>query len=129
VNLLIDSNVLLWWAFDDRRLNPATVDLLERQQHRVFVSMASLWELAIKWSIGKLQLGPAGIDALTPVIERSGFVLLPIETRHVARVAHLPWHHRYPFDRLIVARAQVEQFTIVTSDATIALYDVTTIAC
>ena len=117
--LLLDTHVLLWWQTDSGRLKKAV------RQHiagnpMVWVSAASGWEVAIKQSLGKVTLA----DSFSAVVLAGGFVELPITFRHTERVTALPAHHADPFDRMIIAQAQVEAATIVTHDRQFGAYDV-----
>lgn len=115
--LLLDTQVALWALAGHRRLPGAARRLINA--HDVFVSAASIWEIAIKASIGKLKADPAVVrDALEP----SGFEELPITGEHAARVASLPAHHRDPFDRLLVAQSLVEGLVLLTCDSQLAPY-------
>lgn len=121
MRLLIDSHALLWHVLDDPRLGPAPTAAIEAADAEVLVSLASLWEIAIKSSLGKLQ-APDDLPART---EQLGFELLPITVEHLWRVRDLPLHHRDPFDRLMIAQAQIEGLPIVTADPAFSDYDVT----
>lgn len=118
--LLIDSRVLLWHALDDARLGPAPTAAIEEGDAEVFVSTASLWEIAIKASIGKLDAP----DELPERVAEMGFELLPVSSDHAWHVRSLPLHHRDPFDRLLIAQAQLERLPIVTADPAFEAYDV-----
>ena len=119
MNLLLDTHILLWCLGDSPRL-PNTVRHAVDHADRVFVSIASAWELAIKAAQGKLEYPPS----LEPAIEESGYLPLLIGFAHVERVRSLPLHHGDPFDRMLVAQAQVEGLTLVTKDTWCAAYDV-----
>jgi len=96
--------------------------LIEDEKNRKFISVASLWEIAIKFSIGKLSLS-APFDQLIPQqLSLNGFELLPIEIAHLATVAALPFHHRDPFDRLLIAQAMTEKIPVVSSDSAFDAY-------
>jgi PIN domain nuclease of toxin-antitoxin system len=99
-------------------------EALEDGANLVSVSAASLWELAIKQSLGKLRAP----DDLFATVDRTGFAMLDVTARHAIAVAHLPFHHRDPFDRLLVAQAQLEGLTIVTRDRRLPKYDVPVLA-
>ena len=108
---LADTHVVLWsWHDDDRLRTGHKVVLLSGAQ--VFVSMASVWEMTIKASQGKLRT----VEDIGGSLKRSGFELLPIELRHMEALRHLPRHHGDPFDRLLIAQAQLEKLTILTAD-------------
>lgn len=114
---LLDTQVALWALAGNRRLPREARRVIE--DHEVFVSAASIWEIAIKVSIGKLDADPAAVQqALAP----SGFDQLPVTGEHAAQVALLPGHHRDPFDRLLVAQSIVETLVLLTTDAQLAPY-------
>ena len=124
MRLLLDSHTLLWWWEDDRpRLGPQTQALIADAANEVFVSAATIWELAIKRATGKLQT-PADLEA---AVRLSGFIELPITFQHAERAGGLPLLHRDPFDRMLVAQAQAESLTLITGDASIARYAVPTL--
>lgn len=118
--LLVDSHVLLWHVLDDPRLGPEPTAAIEADDAEVLVSVASLWEIAIKAGLGKLEAP----DDLPERIEQLGFELLPITPEHAWRVRTLPSHHRDPFDRLLIAQAEVERLPIVTADPEFGAYGV-----
>jgi PIN domain nuclease of toxin-antitoxin system len=118
LKLLLDTQVYLWFLADSRRLSREARRVLDRAEE-VFVSAASVWESAIKVSIGKLRLD---VRELVTHIEASGFRALPVTAEHAARVALLPTHHRDPFDRLLVAQAIHETMRLLTADATLVRY-------
>lgn len=119
MRLLVDTNALLWLLDDDARLGTDARQLVTGADD-VAVSVASLWEIAIKVSLHKL----AAIPDLGTTIEHYGLVRLDITDDHLAVLQDLPHLHGDPFDRLIVAQAMVERRTIVTSDETLSAYDV-----
>jgi len=124
MRLLLDAHVWLWWLTDPARLNSAAIDLMTDRSHHLYLSAATVWEVVIKHSLGKLDL-PSAPDRLIPAaMAEDGLVGLPIEHPHVLRVGHLPPHHRDPFDRVLVAQAQVEGLTLLTADPQLAAYDV-----
>lgn len=117
--LLLDTQALLWWDLNDPRLAGAARAAIE-QSEAVYVSAASAWEITIKTALGKLT----GIRSPSTVIAEGGFDELPITFEQAQAVARLPPHHADPFDRLIIAAAQVEELMIVTSDTQFARYGV-----
>jgi PIN domain nuclease of toxin-antitoxin system len=123
LRLLVDSHALLWHVLDDPRLTPEPTATIEAGDAKVLVSIASLWEIAIKSALGKLEAP----DDLPQRVEELGFELLGITVEHAWAVRHLPHHHRDPFDRLLIAQAQVERLPILTADPLLAGYDVTVI--
>ena len=116
---LADTHVLLWALALDERLRPQHRDVLAAGQG-VLVSIASLWEIAIKSGLGKLRMPPG----LVEIIQASAIGFLPISVEHALHVATLPGHHGDPFDRMLVAQAQVEGLTVLTMDRNITRYDV-----
>lgn len=116
---MVDSHVLLWFVEGNRkRISPAMRERIEAVA--AMVSVASLWEIAIKSGLGKLQAP----DDLPERVEQLGFELLAVTPEHAWRVRSLPSHHRDPFDRLLIAQAQLERLPIVTADAAVDAYDV-----
>jgi PIN domain nuclease of toxin-antitoxin system len=122
--LLLDTHALIWWLLDDVSLSPTARGALTMPENQVFVSAVSIGEIAIKLSINKLPL-PEELDHdLLDVIAATGFTPLPVTLEHAYAIRHLPWHHRDPFDRLLIAQSQVERLTIVTNDRMIGRYSV-----
>ncbi len=121
MKLLLDTQLLLWAASEPARLKAATRRLLEDPRHELLFSAASIWEVSIKASLGR-----SDFDADPRVLRRglldNGYAELPVTGAHAAAVLDLPPHHRDPFDRLLVAQAQVEGITLLTADATVARY-------
>ena len=124
---LLDSHVLLWLAPEAPKLSPLVLDQLSLETNALFASPASVAELCIKASLGKLML-PFGQDedaggAFAQLLEQLGIISLDVTLAHAARLRDLPLHHRDPFDRLIIAQAMVENLTLVTHDRAFARYD------
>lgn len=118
MRLLLDTHVFLWAVSDHRKLKAAARDLL-KQASEVHVSAVSLWEIAIKARIGRLE---GDLETLAAAIETSGFIELPVTVRHAKGVATLPMHHADPFDRLLVAQALAEPLRLVTADRALLAY-------
>lgn len=117
--LLVDSHVLLWFVEGNRqRISPAMREQIEAAA--ATVSIAGLWEIAIKSGLGKLRAP----DDLPERVVELGFELLAVTPEHAWRVRSLPHHHRDPFDRLLIAQAQLERLPIVTADSAFDAYDV-----
>src|ERR1700753_1425966 len=119
MGLLLDTHVVLWWLADDPALSTEIKARLDHEPD-VYVSAATIWEVAIKQIIGKLP-EPAGLPEL---IRGSGFAELPISSQHALTAALLPMIHHDPFDRILVAQARDENLTLVTRDARCQRYDV-----
>lgn len=124
MRLLLDTHVFLWWVQDARELSRNARAAIADSRNEGLLSLASCWEIAIKLSIGKLRL-PAAIERFIPEqLAINGFQQLDIGFRHVARVAGLAFHHRDPFDRLVVAQALEEDLTVVSADPVFRKYGV-----
>jgi PIN domain nuclease of toxin-antitoxin system len=124
VNLLIDAHALIWSYFDPARLSATARSEITNPNNRVFVSAASHWEIAIKMSTGKLSIAEPFADFVQHAIVDNGFAILPIEPGHTAELIALPYHHRDPFDRLIVAQAIVEKIPVVSADPVLDKYPI-----
>jgi PIN domain nuclease of toxin-antitoxin system len=124
VKLLVDAHSLIWYVADDPRLSGVAIRAIADAGNQGMVSVVTLWELAIKIRIGKLELGIPFHELVRDRLARDGFAILPISGEHLIAVAALPMHHRDPFDRLLVAQAIVEGIPIVSVDATLDLYGV-----
>jgi PIN domain nuclease of toxin-antitoxin system len=125
VRLLLDTHAFLWFVLGDPQLSARARALIEDRNNEKLISPASYWELAIKISTGKYLLHEPYQDFMRRAIADNGFVILPIEPRHTAVVATLPFHHRDPFDRLLIAQAIVEQIPILSNDPVLDAYPVT----
>ena len=123
MNLLLDTHAFLWWVSDDPRLNAAARAAIAQPSTLVFISAVTAWEISIKSALGKLD-APEDYEV---ELERHRLRALPIQNAHALAVKHLPLHHQDPFDRLLIAQAQLERLTLVTHDGRIALYEVSTL--
>lgn len=123
MNLLLDTHVVLWWLDDPVLLSEAARDAIAEPENAVFVSAVVAWEIAIKRGLGKLS-APADLKA---AIQSSGFQQLPVTIAHALATESLPFHHRDPFDRMLIAQAICEGFTLVTRDSNISPYEVSVI--
>lgn len=124
MKLLLDTHVLLWAATEPDRLSPSAREALEDGAQEVLVSAVTCWEIAIKQSLGKLDLARPAEIWVPEVIARTGFDVLPVDLASALRVRSLPWHHRDPFDRLLIAQALEGGYSLVTHDDVIAQYNV-----
>ncbi len=122
MTLLLDSHVLLWWLQDDPKLTPIHRDLIGDEKNEVLVSSIALAELSVKASLGKLEI----TRDLGREIEANGFGFLPFTERHAAALRDLPFHHRDPFDRMLISQAQVDGLVFLTTDERCREYDVIT---
>jgi PIN domain nuclease of toxin-antitoxin system len=121
VRLLLDTHILLWWLSDQERLSERAAKAIADGKSNVVVSVATLWELSIKQSTGRLRIQ----GELREHLAMQAFSELSVCSNHAYAVRDLPPHHRDPFDRLLVAQAQCEGLTLVTADRQLAAYDVT----
>jgi len=124
VNLLLDTHAFLWWL-EGTHLPEEVAARISDPEQPVAVSAASIWEASVKEALGKLHTP----EPLVEVVADDGFRPLAISFEHAARAAELPPHHRDPFDRMLIAQAQIEGLTIVTHDAQFARYDVPILSC
>ena len=118
MRLLLDTHILCWAFYEPRRLSRETSKLMSDSEE-VFVSSASIWEVAIKSRLGKIQADPR---ELFEQIEANGFQELPILSKHTLLVAELPMHHSDPFDRLLIAQAMSEPLHLLTADPRLRQY-------
>ena len=125
MRLLLDTHALLWFTLGDPQLSPLALALINDAGNDKLISPASYWEIAIKVSIGKLALNQPYEDFMDRGIRQNGFDILPIEPRHTGRVAALPFHHKDPFDRLLIAQALTDAIPLVGADALFEQYGVT----
>jgi PIN domain nuclease of toxin-antitoxin system len=123
MTLLLDTHALLWFQAGDRRLSRAARRAIEADDAERLISAASVWEMAIKVSLRRLDLSQP-VDAYITAKVAQGYRLLSITWGHAAAVESLPWHHRDPFDRLLVAQALAERCPIVTRDRVFRKYGV-----
>jgi len=124
MRLLLDTHSFLWFITDDPKLSGRARESIEDPGNAILLSMASMWEMAIKASLGRLQLArPFGV-LMPDQLQQNMIELMPIELHHVVQVASLPFHHRDPFDRLIVAQALIERIPIVGVDGDFDAYGI-----
>ena len=125
---ILDTHVFLWWNMDDSRLSGSIREIISDGRNELLLSAASAWEIAIKAGRGRLTLPALPQEYVADRLVLHGFRPLPISLGHALHVYNLPDHHRDPFDRLLVAQAQLEEIPILTADPVIARYDVKTIS-
>jgi PIN domain nuclease of toxin-antitoxin system len=123
LKLLLDTHAALWWLADDERFSPEAARHLTDDTNQVLLSAAVVWEVAIKGSLGKLEAP----EDFAPTLLGAGAHALPITLNHAARVELLPWHHRDPFDRLLIAQASIEGAAVVSRDEVLRPYGITLI--
>lgn len=123
MRLLLDTHILLWWLGDDDRLGTTARAAIGDGRNDVLVSSVSVMEIAIKRSLGKLDAP----DDIFGALAEEGLDELPLLSRHAVAIEHLPWHHRDPFDRMLVAQALTEGLVLVTHDDRLRDYGVATL--
>jgi len=124
MNLLLDTHTFLWFIAGDSSLSAAGRSAIEDVNNSLYMSVASLWEIAIKVSIDKLELSEPFETLIPNQLAENGIELLNISVEHTAFIVSMPFHHRDPFDRLIAAQAKVEKMTLVSVDEVFDLYGV-----
>jgi len=120
VRLLLDTNALLWWRYEPPRLPARASDQIRDPDNDIVISVASLWEIAIKRGLGKLQF----LEDFEEVMADEEFDLLAVTYNHLRVLGELPLHHRDPFDRLLISQSLAERIPIITSDRAFAAYSV-----
>ncbi|MCK4541558.1 MAG: type II toxin-antitoxin system VapC family toxin [Spirochaetales bacterium] len=120
MNLLLDTHIILWWLSDDAQLSADHRDLLSDTGNLCLISSASIWEISIKQGLGKLKIPSNFLD----VLKTQGFSELSVTWEHSKRVTDLPMHHRDPFDRMLIAQAQIEKLVLLSVDEQIKKYNV-----
>jgi len=124
MKLLLDTHTAIWWVNESEKLSSQTKAMLSNGTHMRYISIVSMWEIAIKVSLGKLLELNGGVRAFFEKLEEMPVFLHPLAPRHVEMVETLPFIHRDPFDRLLVAVAKADDMTILTADENIHQYDV-----
>ena len=123
MTVLLDTHMLVWLWSGDKRFSKTHRDMFSDQEVAGVISVASIWELSIKQSIGKLELEVSVEQLLSPLVN-FGFSVLPVNTAHAMAVRGLPLHHRDPFDRMLIAQAKTEGIHLLSADPHFAHYDV-----
>ena len=116
MNILLDTHAVIWFITEDPKLPLASKKIIENPENNCFVSMATYWEMGIKHSLDRLNLQNP-LERIFEIIEESGFELLPITSSHILTVSELAFHHRDPFDRMIIGQATNEDMKIMSKDA------------
>jgi PIN domain nuclease of toxin-antitoxin system len=127
VRILLDTQCWLWWYLSSDRLSPGAREVMAASRDPLYLSAASSWEIAIKVGLRKLKLPEPPARYVPARLAEQGMTALAVEHVHALRVAELPPHHHDPFDRLLVAQAQIERMTLLTADPQIMAYDVDTL--
>jgi PIN domain nuclease of toxin-antitoxin system len=126
LNLLLDTHIALWAITDSPKLSQKARELIESPKTTIWISVASFWEIAIKYSLGRGDMPISSQQAMS-YFRESGYRFLAVEAEHAVAVEELPTHHQDPFDRILVAQALVEPMRLMTHDSLVALYSDTII--
>jgi len=124
MKVLLDTHVFLWWITDDPRLSSRAREIIADGANEVFLSAASGWEIAIKAKLGRLRLPDVPERFIPEQLRLNAIETLPVQMSHALHVYKLPDHHRDPFDRLLIAQAQLEKLPVLTADPQISRYPV-----
>ncbi len=124
MNLLLDTHTFLWFTAGDSNLSQTARAAIEDENNNLYLSVASIWEIAIKVSIEKLELSEPFEVLIPDMLVENEIELLDISVNHAALITTMPFHHRDPFDRLIAAQAKTEQLTLVSADTIFDTYGV-----
>lgn len=124
MKLLLDTQCWLWWFSEPEKLNEEAIEQIACETNQIWFSVASVWEIGIKNAIGKLPLPEKTDDYISTRMTQLGARMLEITASHALRAASLPLHHRDPFDRMLIAQAQIENMTIVSADSMFNQYQV-----
>jgi PIN domain nuclease of toxin-antitoxin system len=126
MHCLLDTHTLIWFLENDKRLSKKAKKTIESQDNIPFISIVSLWEIAIKLNLGKLEISVT-IDDIIDEANKMGIAILPITVEAVKLVQFMPLHHRDPFDRLLIAQAEANGLTIITDDSMFDNYTIQTV--
>jgi len=123
MNYLLDTHTLIWFLEGAASLSRTALETIEKEENTCYVSIASIWEIAIKISINKLEMN-ISFEDLNKLIWQNSFELIPISFQHTKKLLDLPYHHKDPFDRMIISQAIIEKLTIISKDNNFILYDI-----
>lgn len=123
MKLLLDTHALIWFINGDKQLPQKSIEIIRQIDLKCFVSIASIWEIAIKISLGKLELN-GGFNEISEIMKKFEIELLPLAFEHISKLIDLEFHHRDPFDRIIIAQGLIEKMTVVTKDENFSKYGI-----
>jgi PIN domain nuclease of toxin-antitoxin system len=124
VKALLDTHTFLWWNLGDPQLSKTARGFIGNGRNQIYLSAVSAWEIALKYAKGRLELPEPPDDYVTSRLQLHNFLPLSVEISHALRIYQLPAIHQDPFDRLLIAQAQLENCLLITTDKEIARYDV-----
>ena len=125
MNYLLDAHSILWYTLNDDRLPVQQYRNIENSSNQIFISYVSIWEIGIKNSIGKLKIEKSFESFVKEKLEPYNFIFLSIQLSHVIEATSLPFHHRDPFDRMLIAQSKIENIPVISSDSVFDKYGVT----
>ena len=126
MNYLLDTHTLLWWSTEIESLSSSAQEIIEDESNAIFFSVASIWEIQIKVQLGKLKI-PEPLGSLVAKQRENGLLILSIAPQHIYAIDNLPYRHKDPFDRMLIAQANEEDLVIITKDSKVVQYDVETL--
>lgn len=124
MKLLLDTHVFLWLRNEPEKISKTVLDAYQKNENSVFLSLVSIWEMQIKQQLGKLQLAVSLTDIIKEQCENNDLRMVPIDLQHILGVEKLPFHHKDPFDRLLISQAKIEKLILVSSDSRFAQYNI-----
>lgn len=124
---LLDTHIFIWGDSEPERLSAVAVDIINNPNHQIYLSLASLWEMQIKLQLGKLSLSLPLPQLIQDIEQSQNFIFLPIQKSHILTLSQLPMIHKDPFGRLIIAQALTENMSIISDDAFVKQYPITTV--
>jgi PIN domain nuclease of toxin-antitoxin system len=129
MKVLLDTQIFVWLDSEPEKLSPQSKNVLEEPENQIYLSVVSIWELQIKSQLGKLTLERSLKSILESQQEINGLEILSIETTHIFALENLPYHHKDPFDRLLISQAKTENLSLLTADHIFSKYEVELIKC
>ena len=124
MKLLLDTHIFIWWVDQPEKLSPAALSALKDEANELLLSVASVWEMQIQIQLGKLKLSLPLKELINNQLETNDLTVSPVALTHVLALDSLPFHHKDPFDRLLIAQSVEEELTIVTTDSQFSAYSV-----
>ncbi len=124
MKLLLDTHIFIWWADEPEKLSPVALSALRDEANELILSVVSIWEIQIKVQLGKLKLSQTLKELVESQQETNSLQILPVELADVLALDNLPFHHKDPFDRLLLAQSIIQDITLVTADDTLSAYPV-----
>jgi len=123
MDYLLDTHIVIWFITNDPKLHDVAKSEIENTENKCFVSIASFWEIGIKYSLGRLELG-SNLETIFDLISKSGLEVLPVTQNHILTSSKLEFHHNDPFDRLMIAQAISEKLKLISKDDAFKKYKV-----